>query len=71
VVTLSQAVYRYLNIIVPLQVTGSGIDSTPTNNGITCLPQASVIGAGGPGLIASAGQETVIISLGGGSNPPL
>lgn len=65
------AVYLYVHTTVPLHVTGDGVDVDPIRTGTTVLPQASVIFAGAPGLVARAGQDTVDEPLAGGVNAPL
>ena len=50
---------------MPLHVTGSGVDTDPTNSAFTVRPHASVIGAGAPGLLASAGSDAVGVGLAG------
>ena len=50
---------------------GDGVDVDPINTGTIVLPQASVIFAGAPGLVAFAGQDTVDEPFAGGVNPLL
>ena len=55
---------------VPSQVSGFGLSTEPIKTADTVLPQASVISAGGPGSVASAGQETVCTLSVGAVSPP-
>ena len=50
---------------------GFGLDTDPTNTGTSVLPHASVMLAGAPGSIASAGHATVDDPFGGAKSPLL
>ena len=57
--------YLYVQTTVPSQVIGSGVETEPIGTGSTGLPHSSKILAGGPGSMASAGQDTVEVSFAG------
>ena len=65
--------YLYLHTTLPLQVTpAAGVEVDPTSIALTVLPHASVMFAGAPGSVATAGQLTVDCVLAGVfNNPPL
>ena len=63
----------YAAVLAVMNTVGSvaGTVTESTKAALTVLPQASVMSAGAPGSVASAGHDTVEPSSAGAVNPPL